>query len=564
MRTRVTSRGGALLLLVGGFLTAGGCGGGSGGSETSGEKLVSGRDISLPFFWDSKTLGYVRATADPSQPEPQDLWILDLETGTSSVALTGIDWSPPDGWPRSRAGSLLITGRGGRRFFDFATRASIDLSSFGLDQPGQPGDHLFLAYGTAGGSSYFPISLIRRDAGAVALATGNAGLVGVGWPDNLKTVTLPGSIGEMAFLGEDLAVLFAPYDAGSSSAEQKAGIYRLSAMTGELTPLVAPRPIADFSGVAGECELSGRCLFRVMGCGATDPVCPGTDKPPCVILYAVNTHDDVGTLVPHVYDVNTGTDTQLSDYVSRFTVASDQRRVLWDDQLTISLNYLDVCSGARLKCRDMPSGPVIWRPDGNGFAAVDQVNYYFGVAELVDGGCEGEWYPMAVYGVQFAPTGDGVVWVGNSPANSETPEVWMAAADGTGGAKIAEGDVFGIGYSGDGRRIYIGRGGASNAGLSWLDPDVSPPVEHLLADNYGGFSSVGSERVLLIDHWNSQDGSGELTLIDIDKDERQRIARAVTDMTTAGSIDGDGLNIAYTVRTRVSSDRDGLWLTTLP
>ena len=70
--------------------------------------------------------------------------------------------------------------------------------------------------------------------------------------------------------------------------------------------------------------------------------------------------------------------------------------------------------------------------------------------------------------------------------------------------------------------------------------------------------------MLLIDHWNSQDGNGELTLIDIDSGARQRLARAVTDMTTAGNIDGEGTNVAYTIRTRVSSDRDGLWLTTLP
>jgi hypothetical protein len=560
-RSRAAAVGGALLVLVGAGL--GGCGGGSSGDDVSGEKLVAGRDLSLPFFWDRSTLAYVRATADTSQPEPQDLWLLDRDSGTPSVALTGIDWSPPDGWLRSRAGSLLVTGRDGRRFFDFASRQGVDLASFATEQTGAPGDRLFRVSGTASGSAYFPITIIRRDAGAVALATGNSGTVGIGWPTDLKRLSLPGSIGEMAFLGEDLALLFAPWADGVAAADQTAGIYRLSAATGELTPLVGPRPINDFYGVAGQCATSGRCLFRVMGCAATDAVCPGTDQPPCVILYAVNDPDS-GAFVPHAFDVNTGLDTTLSDGVTRFTVASDQRRVLWDERLTTSLNYLDVCSGERLSCPDMPSGPVIWRPDGNGFAAVDQVSYYFGIASLSDGSCHGEWYPMAVYGLQFSPTGDRLVWVGNSPEASDTPEVWLSAADGTGGAKVAEGDVFGIGYSGDGRRIYIGRAGTSNAGLSWLDPNVSPPVEHLLADNYGGFSAVGSERVLLIDHWNSQDASGELTLIEIDSGARRRIARAVTDMTTAGSVDGDGLDIAYTVRTRVASDRDGLWLTTLP
>jgi hypothetical protein len=559
-RSQAAAVGGALLVLVGAGVS--GCGGSSGGGDVSGEKLVSGRDISLPFFWDRSTLAYVRATADTSQPEPQDLWTLDRETGTPSVALPGIDWSPPDGWLRSRAGSLLVTGRDGRRFFDFASRQGVDLAAFGMDQMGRSGDRLFRVPGSTTGSSYFPITLIRRDAGAVALATGNSGTVGIGWPTDLKTLTLPGSIGDMAFLGQDLALLFAPYTEGVAAADQTAGIYRLSGATGELAPLVS-RPLGDFDGVAGQCATSGRCLFRVVGCAATDAACPGTDRPPCVILYAVNAPDGAA-LEPHAYDVNTGIDTTLSDAVTRFTVAPDQRRVLWDDRLTTSLNYLDLCSGDRRTCPNMPSGPVVWRPDGNGFAAVDQVNYYFGIASLSDGSCHGEWYPMAVYGLQFSPTGDRLVWVGNSPASSDTPEVWLSAADGAGGAKVAEGDVFGIGYSGDGRRIYIGRAGTSNAGLSWLDPSVSPPVEHLLADNYGGFSAVGSERVLLIDHWNSQDASGELTLIEIDSGARQRIARAVTDMTTAGSVDGDGLDIAYTVRTRVSSDRDGLWLTTLP
>jgi hypothetical protein len=192
-------------------LLVAGCGGGGGGGGNAGDKLVSGRDLSEPFFWDGNTLAYLRATADPSQPQPQDLWRLDLSTGTPSVALTGIDWAPPTSWPRSRAGQLLITGPSGRLFYDFGSGTGVDLSGFGMvTPPGQPSDGLFgpIAGLSDASGTFFPITLIRRDAGAVALAGGNGGTVGVGWPTALTSMTLPGSIGEMAYLGEDLVLLY--------------------------------------------------------------------------------------------------------------------------------------------------------------------------------------------------------------------------------------------------------------------------------------------------------------------------------------------------------------------
>jgi hypothetical protein len=119
-------------------------------------------------------------------------------------------------------------------------------------------------------------------------------------------------------------------------------------------------------------------------------------------------------------------------------------------------------------------------------------------------------------------------------------------------------------FSGAGDAIYMGTFSESTSALRWFDLRSSPPVEQRLSSNYGQLAQGGNRRVLFTDHWNSQDGNGELTLIDMETDSRQRIARAVTDMTTAGSVDGAGTNVAYMVRTRVSSDRDGLWLTTLP
>jgi hypothetical protein len=541
-----------------------GCGGGGGGSgDNSGDKLVSGRDLSEPFFWDGNTLAYLRATADPAQGQPQDLWRLDLQDGTPSVAMTGIDWAPPTSWLRSRAGQLLITGLSGRRFYDFGSGMDVDLAAFGtVTPPGMPSDGLFgtVVGGSGAAATYFPITLIRSDAGAIALASGNGGTVGLGWPTSLMTSTLPGSIGEMTYLGQDLALLYAPYTEGAAP---QAGIYRLSTSTGELTPLVAPRPVGDWQGVAGSCSLYGDCLFKVVGCRASDQACPSTGKPPCVILYGVKADNGSG-MVPHAYDVDAGTDVKLSDAVRRFAVSPDQQRVIWDDGNAVMLNSWDICTGLRRQCPNTPSGRVIWRGDSNVFVSVDTTSYVFGVGSFTDDACLGQSFPMAVYGVQFSPDGSRLLWLGNTPSSPDVAQAWLAAADGSGPVKVAEGQIFGVGFSGDGHRIFVGRGGTSNAGLSWLDPDESPPTEHLLADNYGGFSAIGNRRVLLVDHWNSQDGNGELTLIDLESGNRQRLGRAVTDMTTAGSVDDEGTSVAYTVRTRVSSDRDGLWLTTLP
>jgi hypothetical protein len=70
--------------------------------------------------------------------------------------------------------------------------------------------------------------------------------------------------------------------------------------------------------------------------------------------------------------------------------------------------------------------------------------------------------------------------------------------------------------------------------------------------------------VVFTDHWNSQDGSGEAVILDIETGERQVLGRSVTQLAVSGNVDEAGGNIAYAVRGRGASSRDGLWLTTLP
>ena len=69
--------------------------------------------------------------------------------------------------------------------------------------------------------------------------------------------------------------------------------------------------------------------------------------------------------------------------------------------------------------------------------------------------------------------------------------------------------------------------------------------------------------MLVIDHVNSQDESGNLELVDIASGTHQVLAHAVTDLAASGSVDG-AARVLYAVRGRFASGQDGLWQTTLP
>src|SRR6478672_9236103 len=107
--------------------SAAGCGGGD-LPPMSGHQVLAGRDIAGLFFWQTRTLAFTRDTADPSQPEPQDLLVWPLDEPAPTVALSGIDWVYPKRWPAWLVGDLLLTGTQYERVYDIGNRQSADLA----------------------------------------------------------------------------------------------------------------------------------------------------------------------------------------------------------------------------------------------------------------------------------------------------------------------------------------------------------------------------------------------------------------------------------------------------
>jgi len=88
--------------------------------------------------------------------------------------------------------------------------------------------------------------------------------------------------------------------------------------------------------------------------------------------------------------------------------------------------------------------------------------------------------------------------------------------------------------------------------------------EKILSTNRGDIGLLGSRRAVFVDHFNAQDGNGELVLVEVATGASQLLARAVTSVSVPGRGEAEGTDVAYAVRGRAGSSRDGLWLTTLP
>ena len=129
---KVTRIGGSLGVLCGvgsvglAALALAGCGGGDPG-PMSGHQALQGRDFADVFFWKTRTLAFSRDTADPTQPEPQDLFVWPLDDAAPSLALGGIDWVFPNRWPAWLVGDLLLTGTQYERVYDVGNHASADV-----------------------------------------------------------------------------------------------------------------------------------------------------------------------------------------------------------------------------------------------------------------------------------------------------------------------------------------------------------------------------------------------------------------------------------------------------
>jgi hypothetical protein len=563
------SRGAKTIVLAAALaaVVAAGCGSGDPLAGMTGHQVAQGHDIADPFFADAMTVGYTRTAEDSSLPAPEDLWVWGFSDAAPSVALSNIDWTPSSTWARYRDGDLLQTGQTGRRFYDFAGRQATDVQAV---TPNLFDAGITVDGGTVGADMLFPpITLVRRDGGAVALTGSTLGTVAVGPPANLQPIALPGAVGGMSFLGSDLALLYVP----TPDTDPAAGVYRLAVPSGELTQLVAPAPISEWAGTLGYCPGyagSYTCFrFMVVGCAASDAPCPGTSTPPCAIVYIKEDPSVPGRVALFAYDVNAGTELELPGTgPSHIFISPDQQFVLYDDSDFISKRYWSVCGGQQDFCPFLGGDFVVWRSDSRALVSVFTDGSGQMAAAMIDKNnqCTGAEVMPGVFWASYSPGGDRLAFLVSQDqlANVPTETMFLAQADGSMPQMIATGSLTGGRFSSDGTKLYIARSDSSSVSLDWLDLTTTPPVEHQVVGNYAGFSSGGSRRVLLIDHWNTQDTSGELALIDVATGDRQELGRAVTDFAVSGDVDASGTNVAYTVRSRVASPRDGLWLTALP
>jgi hypothetical protein len=541
-----------------------GCGSGDPG-PMSGRLLLAGRDIDNLSFWKSRTLSFTRPGADSPAGALQDLFVWRLDEPAPTLALAGIDWMEPGTYPQRLAGDLLVTGPLLERVYDVGSGQAANLS---LDFPASPGDG-----GVAGGATgYAALSesiAMRPDGQAFAkLRPGGSDTVIVGRPPDLQAFTVPGGgdIGGMAFLGADLALLVRQPTAEGDVV----GVQRLDTASGAFTPLVAATPAAEWTRVTGFCgEAAGsRCgLFRTVGCDIGGPSCPDGRPPACLIAYGKVDPADPAKVAGYVYDVGTATTARLEGTDVGVFFSDRKNHLLVWSAFAMPTRYWNVCTGVKGACDTWfsPDLEVAWRPDGGAFAmhGLDDVLFLVNTAE---GSCPVPDFNRTynIRQAEFAPGSDRLFWVAASEPGSAGFTLWLADGIGNSPVALVTGAYIDAAFSGNGRVLYVSHRDASTFALGWIDLTASPPSERILSTNHGVRGLRGNRRALFVDHYNAQDGNGELVLVELATGARQTLARAVTDVAVFGALEEGGTDVAYTVRGRAASARDGLWLTTLP
>ena len=369
-----------------------------------------------------------------------------------------------------------------------------------------------------------------------------------------------GSVAAISFLGVDLALVLRQ----TTAAGDVVGVFRLDTSSGALTPLVAPTPAAEWAGVTGWCEdPTARCggLFGTVGCAVDEPACPDGSSPACSIYYAKVDADGTSTTAAYVHDVNAGTTSKLAG-ASPDRFFTDRHLLVWGSFPEKYTRYRNLCGGVERECPFSPGEVIAGRPDGGGFTTFG-VGGHLNVVNVSDGTCiqPDPATTLDTIRASYAPGSDRLMWV----ALSETARtLWLADGHGRSPVAVASGDLPWSNFSPDGQTIYVQRFEESRIALSWIDAAASPPVEKILSTNIGDIGVLfGDRRVLFVDHFNGQDGNGELVLVDRATGAAELLARAVTDVAVARATDAGGTDVAYAVRGRGSSSRDGLWLTTL-
>jgi hypothetical protein len=322
--------------------------------------------------------------------------------------------------------------------------------------------------------------------------------------------------------------------------------------------------------VAGFCDdvqPPARCgLFGTFGCDVTERACASGSPPPCLVLYAKVDPGDATKVVTLAHDVGTATATDLTGAdMSHLFGWSSNHTLVWGSATSGVTDHWNTCTGVKGQCPFPPATLINWRPDGAAFAMFGPQEF-LSVVDLAGGACvePDAQQSYFVSWAQFSSTSDRMWWLAAGDAALTTQTLWLA--DGAGGSPvaIANGQSLGATFARDGKSLYVAHGSESSTALGWFDLAASPLTEKILSTNRGPAGLLGNRRALFVDHFNSQDGNGELVLVDLATDARQSLARAVTDVAVAGSMEVEGTDVAYTVRGRAASSSDGLWLTTLP
>jgi hypothetical protein len=442
---------------------------------------------------------------------------------------------------------LMMTGTQLERVYDIGNREEANLLADFPSPGGSAGEEITFR-------SLLASTAMRSDGhGLAKLLRGSPQAIVLGRPPELRAVTMPdsASVGSINFIGTDLALLVRQ----TTEDGEVVGIQRMDASSGALTPLVTPTPAAEWTGVTGFCddvEPPARCgFFGTVGCGIRESACPDGEPAPCLILYAKVDPDAAPKTAAYVYDVKTGTSSKLAGADPDHFFADGTNKILaWGSATHHVTNYWNMCSDARGEC-PFSGDLVAWRPDGGAFATYGPGDFMRVEATF------------SVYQAQYSPGSDRLWWIAATDLTETSQTLWLADAGAQSPVAVTSGPFLGGSFSPDGQRIYVSHA-SENSALGWIDVNVSAPVEKILSTNRGDIGLLGNRRALFVDHFNAQDGNGELVLVEVATGASQVLARAVTSVAVSGRAEAEGTDVAYAVRGRAGSSRDGLWLTNLP
>ncbi len=152
-----------------------------------------------------------------------------------------------------------------------------------------------------------------------------------------------------------------------------------------------------------------------------------------------------------------------------------------------------------------PGPALAWRPDGGAFGDVRTAADDAAREPRRTGACDAPEprKTFSVYQAQYTPAGDRMWWVSANDPQAQTFTLWLADGNGASPVAVATGPNLGGAFSGDGRRLYIGRTTESRAPRSaGSDVRRRPRSRTAVVETAVTSACCGNNRVLFIDHWN--------------------------------------------------------------